>query len=120
MGYETKFTLTLDIPKDSLTTIETFSEYLEGFAWDDYEHHYLSNLERSNNLADEKFYVSGTWYDHDKDMLKLSKEFPDILFTLDGNGEEWDDIWRAYYKNGRTYSDHALISFPDYDESYLG
>lgn len=40
------------------------------------------------------------WYDHEDDMLELSKRFPDVTFVLYGEGEERDDNWVAYYKNG--------------------
>jgi hypothetical protein len=29
-----------------------------------------------------------TWYEHENDMLMLSKIFPDVLFELNGTGEE--------------------------------
>lgn len=40
------------------------------------------------------------WYDHDADMLALSKAFPNIVFVLMGEGEDRDDNWISYYKNG--------------------
>lgn len=40
------------------------------------------------------------WYDHADDMLKLSKEFPDVMFMLEGEGEERDDNWRLFVQNG--------------------
>ncbi len=40
------------------------------------------------------------WYDHDEDMLKLSKTFPEYTFKLSGDGEDNDDRWDTYYHNG--------------------
>ena len=40
------------------------------------------------------------WYNHDEDMLALSKRFPDVLFVLDGDGETQGDVWRKFYRNG--------------------
>ena len=41
------------------------------------------------------------WYNHDRDMLALSKKYPDIVFQLDGEGVEAGDVWRKWYKNGK-------------------
>ena len=51
------------------------------------------------------------WYDHDKDMIEVSKQFPDITFILYGTGEDNDDIWKAYYKNGEMEGIQARIVF---------
>ena len=40
------------------------------------------------------------WYDWDKDMLKISKKYPRVLFEVKGEGEEPGDIWGAYIKDG--------------------
>ena len=40
------------------------------------------------------------WYDHFEDMLSLSVEFPDVVFILEGEGEERDDNWRLFVQNG--------------------
>lgn len=41
------------------------------------------------------------WYESSTDMIALSKEFPEMVFCLYGDGEESDDFWRAYYKDGK-------------------
>lgn len=59
------------------------------------------------------------WYDYDTDMTYLSKTFPEILFTLNGSGEESRDIWRCYYKGGKKWHIKAQIDFPDFDPNKL-
>lgn len=49
-----------------------------------------------------------TWYDHDKHMKEVSKMFPDEVIVLEGSGEDQGDMWKAYYKNGK--SDYAMLS----------
>lgn len=43
-----------------------------------------------------------TWYDYEKDMLALSVKYPGCFFELDGDGEDDDDLWKAYFQNGMT------------------
>lgn len=33
-------------------------------------------------------------------MLRYSLEYPDVTFTLTGHGEETEDVWRKWYKDG--------------------
>lgn len=56
------------------------------------------------------------WYSFDKDMIAVSKEFPDVLFTLYGEGEESGDVWKAQYKNGLTASVKANLVYPEMPE----
>lgn len=65
------------------------------------------------------WYGYDKWYDHDEDMMLLSKRFPDALFELYGDGEESDDMWRAYFKNGRMQFCPAIITFDPFDEKKL-
>lgn len=60
-----------------------------------------------------------TWRNDFEDMLKLSLKFKDVLFELSGDGEEKEDIWKAYFKNGLGYREMAEIKYQDYDESKL-
>lgn len=46
------------------------------------------------------FYEDMKWYDHHEDMIELSKQFPEYVFLLEGDGEDSDDYWRAVYKEG--------------------
>lgn len=53
------------------------------------------------------------WYEHDDDMIAISKLFPDMTFQLSGDGENNGDIWNAYYKNGEMEYCCADCSIPD-------
>ena len=73
-------------------------------------------------------YDSWKWYDHDEDLIELSKRFPDYTFILEGEGEENDDLWRAIYYDGQMEilnvkiiyempkSDFAQIIYDIYDD----
>ncbi len=41
------------------------------------------------------------WYDWQEDMEAFSKTRPDLVFRLEGIGEETGDFWCAYFKNGK-------------------
>lgn len=58
-----------------------------------------------------------TWYEHEKDILALSKEHPNLLFHLQGEGEESGDIWKKWFRNGKSVTAQARIVFdePDLD-----
>lgn len=59
------------------------------------------------------------WYDHDDHMEKVSLMFPNELLVLEGVGEEDGDIWKAYYKNGKSQYVKAVITFEPFDENKL-
>lgn len=63
--------------------------------------------------------INCKWYDHDKDMKSISFAFPDVLFILEGSGEETDDRWKAYFLNGKTQRCAGEIRFPPFDASKL-
>jgi len=64
---------------------------------------------------------SAKWYESDEDMKILSsrEEYKNVLFILDGEGEESGDIWKNYYRNGMQCKLKAKITFDDFDESQL-
>lgn len=94
MGYYTRYTLTAvgqydeDEIEDSIGEISGYNIRLD-YATDDIK-----------------------WYNCLKDMKALSEKFPDVMFTLSGEGEEYGDIWKAMYKNGKTKYVKAEIVFP--------
>lgn len=59
------------------------------------------------------------WYEHQKDMKAISRAFPDVLFTLSGEGEEAEDIWKEYYLNGKVQVEKAVITTGKFDKSKL-
>lgn len=59
------------------------------------------------------------WYECDTDMKNFSKAHPDTLFQIDGEGEESGDIWRAYYKNGKSFRVQAKMTFEEFSEEKL-
>ncbi len=53
-------------------------------------------------------YIS--WHDHEKDILTISKEFPSVLISVYGFGEDGNDKWVQYFKNGQqTIKFDALV-----------
>ena len=59
------------------------------------------------------------WYDHDPEMKKFSKKYPDVLFCLHGDGEESGDIWDKYYHDGKSQVCKAQIVVPAFDKNKL-
>lgn len=110
MGYYTSYELTVD--KDGDKIHEEFISISNNFKW---------ALEYAGE-GSNRWYPndSAKWYDHDIDMCALSKEYPDILFTLTGNGEDTGDIWRSWYRNGEKISewtlDYNIPNDPDWNK----
>ena len=59
------------------------------------------------------------WYNNEDDMLLLSKEFPDVLFKLHGEGQDNEDIWDKYFMNGKMQYCPAEIMYPPFDRAKL-
>lgn len=47
------------------------------------------------------------WYDHDDHMIAISKLYPDVIFLLEGHGEESGDIWLTAYHYGKKITKSA-------------
>ncbi len=95
MGYLTLFKI----------TYSERHEEIRNYAYD------LSKLNENNNgfYYNDEEYVK--WYKYQKDMLGLSRQFPDVLITVNGEGEDRDDLWIQYFKNGKcTKPSQAIIT----------
>lgn len=64
-------------------------------------------------------YSFDKWYSWERDMCDLSAGFPGVLFTLHGEGESSDDLWDAYFFEGRTQFCPAKITYDDFDPAKL-
>ncbi len=103
MGYYTTYTLTVHdaTPEESAELNERI-------------------IDSGMEFWDKDSYTSyDTWYEHDEELLALSKEYPTILFELYGEGEQNDDMWYTYYKNGRLQHCPAQITFDPFNEAKL-
>lgn len=105
MGYYTTFTLNLSNAKaewyerleDEIAKMNVFEG---GSIWGGY-------------------FASSKWYDAERDMLLLSARFPDVLFELEGDGEDSDDHWLHYYKGGRAMHNGIEVVRHEFDETLL-
>jgi hypothetical protein len=59
------------------------------------------------------------WRTINEDVLFLSKvhKFNNILFTLWGNRERTEDLWKRYYINEKMQACVVVITYPKYDEN---
>lgn len=128
MGYNTSFSLSYR-KAESAEDIE-FDEDIV-----DYDHEFEEDLgegpdpflqpliEAMREIREEGFSCIGTgpwkWYEHVGDMVALSRRFPEVLFTLHGEGEESGDIWRKYFLGGKVQVARATITFDDFDPAKL-
>lgn len=64
-------------------------------------------------------YDAVKWYSSHEDMIEFSKKFPRVLFILSGEGEEPGDIWKNYYKNGKSQRTQAELKFAEFDPKKL-
>lgn len=107
MGYYTEFKLKwyrsknfIGVPCECkiLEDLKEISEY----SWMKYEEERIYSEEAIR------------WYDWEKDMKKLSKKYPKILFELLAEGEESGDMWKARFKDGLMEKVEVIISFPEF------
>ena len=38
--------------------------------------------------------IDAKWYSFEDDFIPFARKFPEVLFIVDGSGEETDDIWQ--------------------------
>lgn len=105
MGYYTTYRLSVVEPNDS-ATLDKVGAFIKKHQKKFYP-----------LIGDHGYYKTESvkWYDHEKDMAWLSVAFPEILFKLEGEGEENGDLWHKYFKAGKIQVCKARIVFDDYD-----
>ena len=52
-------------------------------------------------------------------MRLLSAKFPNMVFWLDGSGEDYEDRWQKFFVGGRMQKCFAKIIYDDFDSSKL-
>jgi len=92
MGYRTNYYLTVSpIDKAQYEALDAVIDCVNSY----FESNGVENSVGSWTDLDD------TWY-NEEDMLAISKQFPDLLFVLDGEGENTADLWKQYFRNGKT------------------
>lgn len=99
MGYYTSHKLEI------VTGDDQFTNYQEE----------ISKISGYPNVFDDSY----KWYDHEQHMREYSKQHPNTLFKLIGDGEENGDMWHEYYFNGKMQRVDVEIIFADFNEDKL-
>ncbi len=60
-----------------------------------------TRLGEVSDYDESLFEQTHKWYAQEEDCLKVSAEFPNIKFAINGIGEEGGDIWQKVYLNGQ-------------------
>lgn len=105
MGYYTDFEIKVITPE----TIDNdeFQEKLEEIS--DYSFEHFEGILSTN----------AKWYYWQENLEEVSKKFPSYLIEVSGVGEEFGDIWKAYFKNGKYTIIRAQIVFEEFTEDML-
>ena len=112
MGYLTRFSLYIG-------TVNSNGDKFIEFGDDEYE--IIEEFRHFSDYAEYALQSDGTtdnsakWYSWKKDLEMFSKKYPNIIFNMNGEGEEPGDIWQAYTKNGKTQVCKVKIEFDPLD-----
>ena len=115
MGYYTMHTLSvrgMNLTEEILTALNDWLKHHQviGYALDEGE-----SIDYGRCGIEFYFGCSqeAKWYEHNEDMIELSKAFPDLNFCLHGVGEEQFDYWDCYYHNGESEECRVEWSIPE-------
>jgi len=109
MGYYTEFTLEVD-------GLNSLSQVGREKLYSDLERMGILEFysDRYHNQDREVIDIPRTkWYEWEVEMLELSTNFPELKFTLWGNGEEFPDLWVSYFYRGELEFRRAEIVYPE-------
>lgn len=108
MGYQTYYNFSVTTAKDeneSAAIIAKLREQYESARYGLCESGYSNQAE--------------SWKDDEKDLVAFSKQYPEHLFLMDGEGSESQDYWQWWIKDGKIQKCQATVVYPEYDESKL-
>ena len=83
MGYQTYYRLSLE-PLDEAKLVEVIEA-----------EEMLGIFDHEGNATD--WYK---WYEYRKDMIAISRRYPDLIFCLEGEGEDREDNWIEFFQDG--------------------
>ena len=109
MGYYTYFTLRDNASMEKRREIALWmAENLDEWEWSRENRNLIEEIQTTTFCPyDYLFDDSMKWYEHNQDMKLVARQFPDVVFILQGIGEEFGDIWKKYY-HGDDYHESAV------------
>lgn len=117
MGYYTDFSLTFQGDENDIKNITSI------LLDEDYPENCPDNIEPisySFHKSGDELKLGGVkWYEYKENMKSLSAAFPNVLFILNGWGEETGDIWRNFFKDGKVQVAKTQIVFDEFDPEEL-
>lgn len=92
MGYYTQYSLTVST-KDKVCLDELSHQVYKAIEA------ILTPILGESDTKDllDGYTIETKWYDHEQDMKELAKKIPQLIFELEGRGEETSDWWREFY-----------------------
>jgi len=109
MGYYTQYRLEVNTPKGyEKTSLEI-----------------IADLRDSNATANYSLMFDGSCnnesksYDHEGYLKEFSLKYPEVVFKLIGKGEESEDFWITYFKDGKMQHCPGILTYEPYDEKKL-
>ena len=85
----------------------------------------IAKLRETNEYANSALNEDGItemdakWYDYTDELREFSKLYPDAILVLYGDGENSDDFWCSYFRNGKVQCTPGRIEFDEFDETEL-
>lgn len=128
MSYYTYFELTaMNMPNGDYVSNKVEDSIMRELYPKFYSVSAQEDIEANEIEADEDGFISFAvleednfkWYDHERDMLEISRKYPDVLLILHGTGEEHDDIWIKYFMNGDVQVAPGRIEYDEFDPTYF-
>jgi hypothetical protein len=104
MGYYTSYDLTIEISSSDEIMAE-FREFSKDAS--------CALMETGGNRESLK------WHKDKEELCEFSKKYPEAIFILTGAGDDSDDHWRLYVKNGAYQKAKATIEYEDFDPRKL-
>jgi hypothetical protein len=104
MGYYTHYTIRIT-DADNANQMTEIAEKL-GLSEERYE-----TSDEGTKLSTD---FDDKWYSWKEQFLRVSRVYPRVLFEVNGEGEENDDLWKARIRNGEAEVIHAKIVFDEF------
>lgn len=108
MGYYTNFELRINGEKDRVKAaferLDEITDRLLTFAF--------GKDAVYDILNEQSLYFETKWYSRKEDMAQITKEFPDVRFYLEGEGENRDDWWIIEAQNGKASISRCVLISP--------